>query len=673
VIGDCSLEGIKEPERAVLSVKSKQERNIMSTNEETTKKAEEETSKPEAAEATEEPAAAAAAAPPAAPTTLTEEDAKKDDDNDPTVSAQTTEEALAAAVAASAGVASEQPAAAGTTAAAAAEAAAAVVVAAAAADPMEVDAVAPATTTTTLTPTDRDVILGEGSAGHKTNLLLQDIIRLHRILWKLHDKAPPTTRDEVKEMAIHIIELIQNGKSFELAGLKDVPKQFMKSTGRFFGPNPNSTTNTNGGGDWVLLPQEEIQKTMCDIILEDFKVDDLGPLTDMPYKDLKEWITKKQDKDSNAAPFMPEGRDAILLPCRDLLGEKMYEHQAGNKTLFHLASQLVTSYSNSPEKRVEAALLIMKGLDDAETISIGEKEMTTTSKTRYLIRTQREDQSIAWDIMDAVSAAEFTLIFTFEVFLEKEIHILPPSQIAGAGGVFTSSFPQELDDITPESIGPVPEPTDHDVLFGRGGMTNSHPGNRRFRDIIALHRPDYIRAVKMDKPSVARKIVRAIRYGNPPGRFLKKSDDGLWYDCGDRTAAEKTSQGLRERSNAEKRQRSALREALRIRKQDMAEDDDHEQASKKAKGDSSTAELIAASIAPTLNYVGTNLPVPLSLTMKEPVTVSRKKAASTPKKDGAGKPVPEELNTEGLPPNAVDEEGNILVTGALQFLCVHCR
>jgi len=166
----------------------------------------------------------------------------------------------------------------------------------------------------------------------------------------------------------------------------------------------------------------------------------------------------------------------------------------------------------------------------------------------------------------------------------------------------------------------------------------------------------------MDKPSVARKIVKSIRFGNPPGRFLKKHDDGNWYDVGDRTAAEKTSQGLRERTNAEKRQRSALREALRIRKQDMAEDDAAaESASKKAKGDPSVADISAA-IAPTLNYVGTNLPVPLSLSMKETVTVSRKKTA-TPKRDGTGTGKSEELHTEGLPPNAVDEDGNVLVTG----------
>lgn len=59
-----------------------------------------------------------------------------------------------------------------------------------------------------------------------------------------------------------------------------------------------------------------------------------------------------------------------------------------------------------------------------------------------------------------------------------------------------------------------------EFLCCRGGMTNSHPGNRRFRDVIALHRPDYIRAIKMDKPGVARKIVRAIRAGSPPGRCV---------------------------------------------------------------------------------------------------------------------------------------------------------
>ncbi len=48
-------------------------------------------------------------------------------------------------------------------------------------------------------------------------------------------------------------------------------------------------------------------------------------------------------------------------------------------------------------------------------------------------------------------------------------------------------------------------------------------------------------------------IVRAIRNGDPPGRFLKKDEKtGKWIDVGDKKAAEKTSQALREKTNDEK-------------------------------------------------------------------------------------------------------------------------
>jgi hypothetical protein len=82
-----------------------------------------------------------------------------------------------------------------------------------------------------------------------------------------------------------------------------------------------------------------------------------------------------------------------------------------------------------------------------------------------------------------------------------------------------------------------------------------HKGNKRFRDVVALHRPDYVRAPKIQKPSVARVIVRAIRNGDPPGRFIRKDDKtGKWVDIGDKKAAEKTSQALREKTNEERDQ-----------------------------------------------------------------------------------------------------------------------
>lgn len=87
-----------------------------------------------------------------------------------------------------------------------------------------------------------------------------------------------------------------------------------------------------------------------------------------------------------------------------------------------------------------------------------------------------------------------------------------------------------------------------DVLFGRGGETNLHIGNVRYRDIIALHRADYVRASKIEKPNVARRIVKAIRTGKNPGRFLRKDDDGKWQEVSDKEAAWKASQALREKT-----------------------------------------------------------------------------------------------------------------------------
>mmetsp|Transcript_834 Transcript_834/g.1182 ORF Transcript_834/g.1182 Transcript_834/m.1182 type:complete len:589 (-) Transcript_834:160-1926(-) len=87
-----------------------------------------------------------------------------------------------------------------------------------------------------------------------------------------------------------------------------------------------------------------------------------------------------------------------------------------------------------------------------------------------------------------------------------------------------------------------------DVLCGRGGLTNHHPGNVLFRKLVRSKQEEYLRATKRDKAGVAREIVDTIRHLDPPGRFLKKdpSNPGQWVEIGNRKAREKTSQALRE-------------------------------------------------------------------------------------------------------------------------------
>ena len=86
---------------------------------------------------------------------------------------------------------------------------------------------------------------------------------------------------------------------------------------------------------------------------------------------------------------------------------------------------------------------------------------------------------------------------------------------------------------------------DFDVLCGRGGATNSHTGNRRFRKIVSAHRDAYLRAKKRDKPAYAQHVLELVRNQNrsKPCRFLKKHPTSdLYYDIGDEKAREKVAQ-----------------------------------------------------------------------------------------------------------------------------------
>jgi hypothetical protein len=98
------------------------------------------------------------------------------------------------------------------------------------------------------------------------------------------------------------------------------------------------------------------------------------------------------------------------------------------------------------------------------------------------------------------------------------------SKEAGKGLSFTDSM-----------IGP------HDVLSGRGGFTNNQ--NLHFRELVAEYQQEYLRARKMDKITIARRIVDAVR--SKGGRFLKRVD-GEWVQLSEKRAQEKTSQALRE-------------------------------------------------------------------------------------------------------------------------------
>lgn len=124
----------------------------------------------------------------------------------------------------------------------------------------------------------------------------------------------------------------------------------------------------------------------------------------------------------------------------------------------------------------------------------------------------------------------------------------PPSSdvINNAGSPASHVGERDVDD-SPGEI----EVDDRDVLMGRGGITNSHPGNKIYRTHVNLRKEEYLSAPKLKKAFVAKRVTDEI-YQNG-GRFLLERQ-GRWVEISPEKAREKTSQALREKPS-EHRQR----------------------------------------------------------------------------------------------------------------------
>ncbi|KAL7525599.1 hypothetical protein ACHAWF_001661, partial [Thalassiosira exigua] len=128
----------------------------------------------------------------------------------------------------------------------------------------------------------------------------------------------------------------------------------------------------------------------------------------------------------------------------------------------------------------------------------------------------------------------------------------PPSDAGGPAGAASRDDDNQLSPVPkvpPGHLGPVRTPHPHDVLSGRGGRINSHPGNVRFRSAVDSLKREYLdpRTKKVEKARIAAQIASEVRARHPPGRFLKEDPHtGLWVEIGDERAWKKAGQALRE-------------------------------------------------------------------------------------------------------------------------------
>jgi len=107
-----------------------------------------------------------------------------------------------------------------------------------------------------------------------------------------------------------------------------------------------------------------------------------------------------------------------------------------------------------------------------------------------------------------------------------------------------------------EEEGAIAEPTEHDVLNGRGASVNAHSGNKKFRALCFSRKPEFEAGNHAAKRRIATEIVSVAKTW--PARFLKKkSDKGYWYELSTEKAILKACQVMRDFQRPD---RVALRE-----------------------------------------------------------------------------------------------------------------
>ena len=147
-------------------------------------------------------------------------------------------------------------------------------------------------------------------------------------------------------------------------------------------------------------------------------------------------------------------------------------------------------------------------------------------------------------------------------------------------------------------------PGKYDVICSRGKFAALHAGNVRFRKLIQQQKPDYAKATnKLEKSIIVSKIVDSVREFTPNGGFVKKFEDGRWYEVGDSVAREKIGQSLRDQlyskykssTRAKRGRRQELRAQRKMQQQELEQEreesqQEHEEVVKETKIEESMQE-----------------------------------------------------------------------------------
>ncbi len=278
-------------------------------------------------------------------------------------------------------------------------------------------------------------------------------------------------------------------------------------------------------------------------------------------------FAEPSSKSSGAATSAPSGLDTILLAMQALKKEPRHQVEAEKSTL--PTTSLPTS--NFPATTSTNTPPIPHGINSARRVvstdTIGDSDTDSTPGEHLPQVKEEETVSSSEKPLDAPSSAPLESGTSSSArsspspSSQAVLHDSAPSMEETSKGADFSHILKDPEGWLKETenlfakLPPIDRSSDkeivvqpNDVLCGRGGETNHHPGNIRYRSLVKAYQKLYLLAKRRDKPKIAQCIVVSVR--GVDGRFLKRTKNAnkgsAWVDVGNVKAREKTSQALRE-------------------------------------------------------------------------------------------------------------------------------
>ncbi|KAI2505495.1 adenylyl/guanylyl cyclase [Fragilaria crotonensis] len=117
-------------------------------------------------------------------------------------------------------------------------------------------------------------------------------------------------------------------------------------------------------------------------------------------------------------------------------------------------------------------------------------------------------------------------------------------------------------------------PGEYDVVCGKGKTCFLHPGNRRFRKLVAKFLDRYSEATtKLEKSAIVSSIIQTVRSQSPDGGFIKLDPaTGMWQEVGDHLAREKVGQTIRDALHSNYKSSTKAKKERRQAEQAKADD-----------------------------------------------------------------------------------------------------